>query len=67
MATLDEDCDMLMRCNGLFEGLLDAEEARALRRLVKAGWAYVTYSGAAGFLGLGKIWITGAPVEEEQK
>lgn len=62
--SLDDDLELLMHCNGLFEGQLTEEELAAFRRLKKAGWARVSYSGASGLLGLGKVSVTGPELEE---
>ena len=63
--SLDDDLDLLMHCSGLFEGQLTAEESAAFRRLREAGWARVSYSGAAGLLGLRKVIVTGPELEED--
>ena len=63
MVSIESDLDDVMRLHGLFVGQLDAKELAAFARLVNAGWAHRSYEGAAGFLGLAKVIVTGPPAE----
>jgi hypothetical protein len=41
--------------DGVFVGLLSPEEIEEFDRLVKMGWAYHSYEGGGGFMGLAKV------------
>lgn len=47
----------LSHMHGLYVGQLDEEESRIFRMAVANGFAYSTYDGAGGFLGLAKVRV----------
>jgi hypothetical protein len=55
---MNADERLLSGVNGIFVGLLDDEEVKALDRLVAQGRARYVYQGAAGFMGLAKFRLT---------
>lgn len=58
MEWLERDMDELRALNGLHIGQLTLSEMEAFGRLRRAGLAECEYSGAAGFLGLGRLRLT---------
>ena len=51
----------LERIEGLFVGMLDAEELKVFEKAVEDGTAKREYSGGAGFMGLAKVALKDAP------
>ena len=51
----ESDRDVVRRTEGLFVGLLTDDEAEAFNRCVQGQFAFRSYEGAGGFLGLAKV------------